>query len=218
MKKLKNFLALTAVCAGIYSQASAQIITDSEPITIFVDGYVVASNQDTLRGKVMVTQQMNYVTQISFKDKDGKKTKYSPDDVLAFGQKRPKLMRDFADLTTIDKEQVHYESKAHPKKADKKVFMERLMDGDKIKLYNNPSGAEGSTSIGGFKLNEKESSYVVVKQGEKPFILKKKNYEEEFDSMFGDCQPFMALANGKEDWKKFKQLGTVIENYNKQCK
>lgn len=217
MKKPFHLFVLTACMATAHVTASAQIVTDTEPITMFVDGYVVKESQDTLRGKVMVTQQMNYVTQISFKDKDGNKTKYAASDIVAFGQKRPKFMRDFADLTTIDKEQVHYESKAHPKKEGKMVFMERLMNGSKIKLYNNPSGGEGSTSIGGFKLNENEASYVVVKQGDKPFILKKKNYEDEFDSLFGDCSSFMAYANGKPELKKFKQLGTVVENYNKSC-
>lgn len=217
MKKPYHFFAFTVLLAAMYAEASAQIVTDSELITMFVDGYVVKTDQDTLRGKVMVTQQNNYATQISFKDKDGNKTKYGADDIIAFGQKRPKLMRDFTDLTTVDKEQVHYESKAHPKKEGKLVFMERLMDGNKIKLYNNPSGGEGSTSIGGFKLNENEASYVVVKQGGKPFILKKKNYEDEFDSLFGDCSDFMASAKSKPEWKKFKQLGTVVETYNKSC-
>lgn len=187
MKKPFQFFALTALIATTYVSASAQIITDSELITLFVDGYVVKAGKDTLLGKVMVTQQNNYATQISFKDKDGNKTKFGADDIVAFGQKPPKLMRDFTDLTTVDKEQVYYESKAHPKKEGKLVFMERLMNGSKIKLYNNPSGGEGSTSIGGFKLNENEASYVVVKQDGKPFILKKKNYEDEFDSLFGDC-------------------------------
>lgn len=216
MKK-HHIFALTAVLAMLGYKASAQIITDTEPITTFVDGYVVAGTQDTLQGKVMVTQQMNYVTQISFKDKDGKKTKYSPDDIIAFGQKRPKLMRDFTDLTTVDKEQVHYESKANPKKEGKKVFMERLMDGNKIKIYNNPSGGEKSTSLAGIKLSEKEASYVVVKQDDKPFILKKKNYEDEFDSIFGDCPSFISAAKNNPDLKKFKQLGTAIESYNKSC-
>lgn len=217
MKKLNRLLAITAFSTLIYSNASAQIIADTDPITIFVDGYVVPANQDTLRGKVMVTQQNIYVTQISFKDANGNKTKYSPEDIVAFGQKRPKLLRDFADLTTVDKNQVHYESKAHPKKEGKKVFMERLMTGSKVNLYSNPSGAEGSTSIGGFKLSENDASYVVVKQDGKPFILKKKNYEEEFASLFGDCQSLMDSAKEKPELKKFKQLGTVVESYNTKC-
>jgi hypothetical protein len=117
---------------------------------------------DTLRGKVAVGMVNNYVTQISFRGPDGAdKVKYGPDDLLAFGQKRPDLLRDFTDLTSIDKEQVHYESKEHPRREGKKVFMERLMDGKKIRVYNNPAGGEKSTELAGFKLSEKETSYVV---------------------------------------------------------
>jgi hypothetical protein len=58
---------------------------------------------------------------------------------------------------------------------------------------------------------------VVVKKGAKPFVLKKKNYEEEFASLFGDCAGFMEYAKNKPDLKKFKQVGTVVENYNSRC-
>lgn len=213
---MNKLFSLAALFTAIACTAQAQIISDTEPITIPVDGFIVTNSGDTLVGKVNVTQTANYVTQISFRDKDGKKTKYSPNDLMAFTQKRPKMLRDFADLTTIDKNQVHYESHEHPKKAGKKVFMERLMDGSKIKLYNNPV-TEGSTSIGGFKISENDASFVVIKNGEKPYILKRKNYEEEFDSLFGDCPAFAAYVKTDDGLKKFKKLGTVVENYNKRC-
>jgi hypothetical protein len=213
---LTAFLAAAFAVAG--TSASAQILVDTDPIHVPVDGYVVTPKGDTLRGKVAVGMVNGYVTQISFRGPNGAdKVKYGPDDLLAFGQKRPDLLRDFTDLTSIDKEQVHYESKEHPKRAGKKVFMERLMDGKKIRVYNNATGGEKSTSVAGFKLSEKETSYVVQKADAKPFILKKNNYEEEFDALFGDCAAFAAYAKSQPDFRKFKQLGLVIENYNNKC-
>jgi hypothetical protein len=217
MKLIKHLLFLAAT-AAITLPATAQMVTDTEPIILSVDGYVVTNTQDTIPGKVAVSRVSNYVTQITFKDEKGTKTKYTPDQLMAFSQKRPKLLRDYNDLTTFDKESVHYESKEHPNKAGKKVFMERLLDGSRIKLFNNPSGGESSTTVAGFKLKENESSYVVFKQGSKPFVLKRKNYEEEFASLFGDCASFMDYAKDKPDLKKFKQLGTVVENYNTRCR
>jgi len=213
LKKTFLLAAFAAFSAG----ASAQMVTYTEPIMLPVEGYVVTTAQDTLKGKVAVTRIANYVTQINFHDGKGTKTKYTPDELLAFSQKRPKLLRDYYDLTTIDKNYVHYESKEHPTKAGKKVFMERLLNGSKIKLFNNPTGSESSTSMAGIKLKESESSYVVFKQGSKPFVLKRKNYEEEFASLFGDCSGFLSYAKDKPELKKFKQVGTVVENYNKSC-
>jgi hypothetical protein len=209
---------LAAALAVAGTSASAQILVDTDPIHVPVDGYVVTLKGDTLRGKVAVIGVNNYVTLISFRPAKGaEKVKYGPDDLLAFSQKRPDLLRDFTDLTSVDKEQVHYESKEHPRREGRKVFMERLMDGRKIRVYNNPAGGEKSTSVAGFKLSEKETSYVVQKTGARPFILKKNNYEEEFDTLFGDCAEFAAYAKGQPDFRKFRQLGLVVEQYNTKC-
>jgi hypothetical protein len=209
-------LAVAFAVAG--TPASAQILVDTDPIHMPVEGYVVTLKGDTLRGKVAVVGLNTYVTLISFRPAKGAdKVKYGPDDLLAFSQQRPDLLRDFTDLTSVDKERVHYESKEHPRRPDKKVFMERLMDGRKIRVYNNPAGGEKSTSFAGYKLSEKETSYVVQKADAKPFILRKSNYEEEFDALFGDCAAFAAYAQSQPEFRKFRQLGLVIEQYNNRC-
>ncbi len=213
---LTAFLVVALAVAG--TPAAAQILVDTDPIHMPVEGYVVTPKGDTLRGKVAVIMVNGYVMQISFRRAKGaEKVKYGPDDLLAFSQQRPELLRDFTDLTSIDKERVHYESKEHPKRPGKKVFMERLMDGKKIRVYNNPAGGEKSTSFAGYKLSEKETSYVVQKADARPFILRKSNYEEEFDALFGDCPAFAAYAKSQPDFRKFRQLGQVIEQYNNRC-
>lgn len=217
MKILKNAL-LVAILATFSNQVAAQMVTSTEPIVLSVDGYVVTPAQDTLKGQVAARVVNNYVTQIVFKDAKGTKTKYSASDVIAYGQKRPKLLRDYNDLTSVDKNYLHYESIEHPTKAGKKVFAERLMNGSRIKLFDNPTGSESSTNVAGFKLKENESSYVVYKQGSKPFILKKRKYEEEFAALFGDCTDFMNYAKSQPDLTKFSKLGTVVENYNSRCR
>lgn len=216
MKNLKIAL-VAAAFASLSLPAAAQMVASTEPIVLSVDGYVVTSAQDTLKGQVAARVVNNYVTTIIFKDAKGTKTKYTADDVVAYGQKRPKLLRDYNDLTSVDKNYLHYESIEHPTKAGKKVFAERLMNGSRVKLFDNPTGMESSTTVGGFKLKENESSYVVYKQGSKPFILKKKKYEEEFASLFGDCADFMNYAKDKPELKKFNNVGKVVENYNNRC-
>ncbi len=217
--KINLLTALLAAALAVAApSASAQILVDTDPIHVPVEGYVVTPQGDTLRGKVAVIMVNGYVTQISFRSAKGaEKVKYGPDNLLAFSQQRPDLLRDFTDLTSIDKEQVHYESKEHPKRPGKKVFMERLMDGKKIRVYNNATGGEKSTSFAGYKLSEKETSYVVQKADAKPFILRKNNYEEEFDALFGDCPEFATYAKSQPDLRKFRQLGLVIEHYNHKC-
>ncbi|SDK84637.1 hypothetical protein SAMN05421823_103704 [Catalinimonas alkaloidigena] len=214
---MKTFFGGVAVALFLAGPLQAQIVSDSEPLTVPVEGYVVTHTLDTLRGKVNVSGQAGYVTQITLREGSGRKTKYKAEDIRAFGQKRPKLLRDFTDLTTVDKQYLHYESHEHPKREGKVVFMERLMDGRKIKLYNNPAAMESSTSLAGFKLSEKEMNYVVFKEGEKPYILRRRNYEEEFNQLFGDCEEFMLYVANHPELRTYKRLGTTIEQYNLQC-
>ncbi|MGV3589809.1 MAG: hypothetical protein ACO1OF_22570 [Adhaeribacter sp.] len=216
MKNLK--IAFVAAAFAAFSMpAAAQMVNATEPIVLSVDGYVVTAAQDTLKGQVAARVVNNYVTTIMFKDAKGAKTKYTANDVVAYGQKRPKLLRDYNDLTSVDKNYLHYESIEHPTKAGKKVFAERLMNGSRIKIFDNPTGSESSTNVAGFKLKENESSYVVYKQGSKPFILRKRKYEDEFAALFGDCAAFMNYAKDKPELKKFNNIGAVVENYNKHC-
>lgn|GEM_PF-2657383 len=51
----------------------------------------------------------------------------------------------------------------------------------------------------------------------RPFVLKKNNYEEAFDTLFGDCAEFAAYAKSQPYFRKFRQLGLVVERYHAKC-
>ncbi|MBK9460241.1 MAG: hypothetical protein IPN94_12600 [Sphingobacteriales bacterium] len=203
----------------ILSNASlfAQALNSTQPIMFPVDGYVITNSGDTLYGKVSVTLVTNYVAQIVFKDtQTNKKVKYKPADIKAFCQKRNILFKDFEDLTTIDQDYVHYESHNHPKK-NKLVFMERLLNGSHIRMYDNPAAVTSNTSVGGITIDRDAYSYVVIKDQDAPIIINSPNFKETFPKLVDSCPAFVDFLTANDAKNKFRHLAFLVENYNRVC-
>jgi hypothetical protein len=212
MKKILLLFLVFPLCI-----CNAQIVENTEPIMIPVDGYVITLQGDTIYGKVNVSAMANFVTGITFRPDEGEKTKYSAGEIKGFCQKRNVIVRILdQDITTFDQKWVHYESGNNPKNG-KAVFLERLLTGKSIKVYNNPGGLKASTNVGDLKVADKEYSYILVKNGGPAFILKGKNFDEKYKEVFGDCDKFNELIKINPDKKKFKRLGFMVESYNFVC-
>ncbi len=200
-----------------YCLIKAQIAENTEPITIPVDGYVIMLQGDTLYGKVNVTSVANYVTGITFRPNEGEKAKYKPGDIKGFCQKRNIIIRWLEeDLTTFDQKWVHYESGKNPKNG-KPVFLERLLTGKRIKVYDNPGGMKASTNVGHLKVADKEYSYILSKDNGEAFIIKPRNFDEKYPGIFEDCSKFSEITKQNTNKKKFKHLGFLVECYNRFC-
>jgi hypothetical protein len=212
MKKILLFFLLFPLCI-----CKAQIAENTEPIMFPVDGYIITLQGDTLFGKVNVTTMANFVTGIAFRPDEGEKVKYKAGEIKGFCQKRNVIVRLLEqDITTFDQKWAHYESGNNPKNG-KAVFMERLLTGKRIKVYDNPGGVKASTSIGDTKIADKEYSYILSKDEGPAFIIKGKNFDEKYAEIFSDCDKFNQLINANPDKKKFKRLGILIELYNSMC-
>ncbi|MEO1049617.1 MAG: hypothetical protein AAFX87_03300 [Bacteroidota bacterium] len=214
---MKAYIINLILVVFVSTQVKAQdkLLKSIKPIKILVEGYVVSNSGDTLRGKVACLRVAGYVQTISLRDGQGK-SKFSASEVLGFTQKRPVLLKDFSDLTTVDQNWVYYESHPHPKKKGQVVFLQRLMDG-RIKVYDNPFGAERSSQLSIVQISQKESSYFVKKDGNSLIKLKNKNFDEQLKHLFFDCQRFEGFARDNPKTIKFKKLHYLVEFYNTTC-
>jgi hypothetical protein len=195
----------------------SQMLNPVEPITMAVKGFVISLQGDSLFGKVAVTgMKYNCVSKINFTSEDGTKTAYTPDQLQGFGQKRPAVLVDFSDLTSISQHWVIYESCPHPTK-EVPVFLQRLMDG-KIKVFENPSAMQSSTQIGGFTVDKGSGNYFVEKAGASPVKIDKKTWDQSFPSLFSDCDSFTNALQQHPEWKEFKKMPYAVDYYNMNCR
>ena len=119
----------------------------------------------------------------------------------------------------IDSEHLYYERALAPKKKKDVYRLYLLMNpgfDSKIKVYHDPWGNEGETSIGGISaFGGDEKSYLFVKDGNKSFKVKKKEYKKLFSELYGDCQIMMDEFGGKKN--KFKDLAGHVFVYDQAC-
>ena len=108
-----------------------------------------------------------------------------------------------------------FERALQPKKKDKYQMMQLLNPGwdNAIKVYQDPK-AKKSMAVGGV-IGGVVKSYLVVKNGNKSFKLKKSKYKKEFSNLFGDCnQMIEEFGAEKIKWDYFAKH---VFSYNEAC-
>lgn len=200
-----------------FQHTKAQLPSVSQPNVFLEKGFVVKHENDTLWGEIKVLSGMGFVQKILFKDKNGNKFKYTPNDILAFGQKRIYEAKGYSSLKHIDRKMLHYESRPHPEKIYKNVFMERLMTGNRLVLFSNPTGMNSEQNSNGFTDAENSVQYIIIKNKDTPIYIKKKDFEWKYDKIFTDCESFEEFINENITLKSFRYLALLIENYNQLC-
>ena len=219
-----RYLLFCATIAFNLASANAQLLL-SEPVVLPTEGYLITTAGDTLRGKVnVVSSAMDVVIQIAFKDdKTGQKSKFKAADIKGFAQKRNKFLASLIKDGLLDKNFIHYEARKHPKK-DKIVFMERLMNDPKTRVYAYPGEITTSsgigTSIGTFSTPDMDSySYLVAKNGSaEDVMVESKNFKKSFPPLVADCPAFSDELTKDTKRNKFINLGTLLKEYNAACK
>ena len=120
----------------------------------------------------------------------------------------------------INSEFLFYEHALAPKKKKDKSYLYQLLNpgfDSKIKIFHNPFGSEsgGSAILGVQVTGGEEKSYLLVKNGQKSFKVKKGNYKKLFMEIYGDC-PAMVEAFGNKI--KFDDLAGHVFAYDRICK
>jgi hypothetical protein len=206
-----------------------------------VYGYVLLSNGDTLQG--LVKWRLKYVennlAEIMFTSKNGNSKIFNASEIPGFGHYRG--MHPY----TPGPEDENYESIPSLNKGIP-VFIYRFLDG-RIKVFQhrtaqgmssgkveNPSKIDGITfsfspdeglSIGpsyktSYIIIEGRSgylSYLVSKDKGKLLEVNKKNYDNVFPALFGDCPEIGQEIEKNPDLTKFRNFMILAEIYNQIC-
>ena len=244
MRKEIGFITavLFIIAQSTFPELSAQ---PGMAATIPFDGYVILNNGDTLTGKIRWSLKYveNNPVEIKFIDESGYSEFFKADAIRGFGNTLPGWTVDepeFLGQSSQDYISVPSFKKNIP------VFMHRLLEGRIIVLQNRKSGMISSSttvvkkrfdgiafswspgeglSIGpsyrtDFRVIEARTrftSYFIIKE-KKPIIkIDKDNYEENFDSLFGDCPAISEELNKNPDLRSFRNFMILTEVYNRIC-
>lgn len=167
---------------------------------------------------------------------DDKKKKISADEISHMYLMPSGLSKigDFYDLTdnedkVVDHSMNHERFKEgyvyfeqtecyYKKNKSKKILLQLLNAGfcNKVRVYNDPMASESAgVGIGSFKVAGGDAKSYYIKKGDAPaFKMKKKEYKDKAEDLFGDCKDFYDSIMGKLNWSK---LGMHILDYSTEC-
>ncbi|MEM7105530.1 MAG: hypothetical protein AAF502_20500 [Bacteroidota bacterium] len=167
--------------------------------TNFVNGYVVTTEGDTLKGLLRKYRYSAKPSTVAiFQDKTGKKTKYKPKDLISY-------------KVGTDK----YETKIYSRPGLSPIvaFMKVVIEGHLTlysQAYQSASMPIGPNPIpGGTDIQE---SYYLEKQGYPLFFVKKMKFRKEIASYISDSESTINRMN--EEKMKYTDLRTIVNMYN----
>ena len=209
---------IIALLASLICQAQ---YTPLGAITLWTEGYVITTQNDTLRGKVRIGSLVNESpATVIIRTTDNAQIKLKSEDVRLIAQQIPNFAYATGSIPR-ERERIVFERVPNPHQQNKPVLLERLTRFDgAVALYIDASGWKKSTdfTFGNFVIetNHQELSYVAVKNGADAFIAKRGEIEAVYKRLFGDCSDFIAKnpTAARRDWR---YLGDMIAEYNRLC-
>jgi hypothetical protein len=190
-------------------------------ITMWTDGYVVTTQNDTIRGQVRVGSLVNdSPAGIIVRTDDNAKLKLKGDDLKLIAQRLPNFAYSTGSIPR-EREMIIFERVPNPRRKDKPMLLERLTpSGGNIALYFDVTGWKKTTeySFGNFVLgvDHQDLSYIALKNGSEAFVAKRGEMETVHDRLFGDCPTFIRNypTATRRDWRGF---GEMVASYNQLC-
>jgi len=113
--------------------------------------------------------------------------------------------------------EVVFDAVAWPDPEDR-VLMQRVNPGfdHRIRVYSHPNWKEGTTSIGSVAVaGDEPNAFVVVREGSAPVKVSKRNYDDRFAELYGDCPEFVASVPEKA--REFRDFADQLLAYDQQC-
>lgn len=184
-----------------------------------------------------IDRKKGLIEEITIKDLNKKKINLKPDDVLHMYiapsgfDKLAAFDKKSTDLTEISKDRsmhnefvkkgyVYFETTdVLIKKKKMNLLLQLLNPGfsEKIKVYFDPYADETmSVGVGGFKVAGGDAKSYYFKKGDAvAFKMHKKNYEEEFESLYGDCPELKKEFTKKLGWSNVEKH---VYFYSEKCK
>lgn len=200
------------------------------------DSYIYMNDGTEVVGKVKgIKRKKGLIEYVKLKV-DGETQKLLASDVSHMYLKPSGLekfsrgLEDAFDMTELEKDRTINEGfvkegyvlfetvKVMIKKTERTLLMQLVNPGfsNNIRVYYDPFASETmGASVGGMKLAGGDAKSYYVKAGDKmAFKLKKKNYEDELKSLYGDC----SVADGFDGKMKWTSFAKHIVHYSTKCK
>jgi len=235
--KMKNVIVLTVVfCLFSLATQAQYFLAPVNNIPYGKECKVVTKAGEKMEGKITgVLYIKNMLRSFTIKDEAGEKHKFKADQVNTVEMKIGKLAKIDAVMssgnTASDAKQAAFgelmnrdwmtlEQALLPKKKNKYRLLQLLNPGfdSQIKVYQDPNAKKTmGVGVGGVNLIGGEAkSYLIVKNGEKAILVKKKKYKKQFAQLFGDSPEVMKLKEeGKIKFKEFANHTFIYDQNNK---
>ncbi|GAA4456072.1 hypothetical protein GCM10023189_24750 [Nibrella saemangeumensis] len=215
-------MKLAALLAGLLLSTAA--FAQYQPlgaITFWTDGYVVTLENDTIRGQVRVGSMVNDSPMgIVVRTDDNKKINLKGSQIKILAQKIPGYAYATGSIPR-SRQMVIFERVANPRRNNKEMLIERLtVPGGRMVLYFDASGWKSNREItfGNFTIETlpKDLSYIVLKTDGSTMVVKRGNFDDAHETLFGDCAEFVKRypAATRRDWSRF---GDMVDAYNQSC-
>lgn len=215
-----NTLKISALLALLSPAVSFAQYAPLGAITSWAEGYVVTTENDTIRGKVRVGTMVNDApASVVVRTGDDKKVTFKGDKLRLVSQNIPKFAYATGAIPR-EREAVVFERVPNPRQNGKTTLLEQLSHPGKITLYFDANGwkKHSEYTFGQFTIgtNPRDLSFVVVKDQTSARIVKKGTIDDEHEALFGDCPVFVRQfpAATRRDWNRF---GEIVEAYNQTC-
>lgn len=227
---MKTF-RLLFLCMLVASFATAQdFLEPTESFSVKKDAIIKLKNGKEVKGNYRKSKRKKGLfLSITIKDAKGDKQTYKAEDIEYMYLPATKLEGFFKAMdkadnlskwdndSSLNEEYLkdgyaYYESVTTKVKRKTRVALLQILNPaycQKVRIYNNPwAGETAGLNVGGLKVTggDTRSYYVKAAGQEKAFLLKKKNYKDEFKNLYGSsCKAFL---------KKYKKIKwTDIEEH-----
>jgi hypothetical protein len=239
------FLGTGCLPQGLSAQNNQESVAPGEPPAVYVPGYVILTNGDTLKGKLKWSLKYveNNPVEIKFTAENGNTKIFPAGEIRGFGNMLKIWMDN--DPRPIFTDMEHYLTMPSMKKGVP-VFMDRMLDG-RIRVFLN----RGAIGIGGTTVTTEEkydgiafsfssdkglsigptyttnykviksrsryTSYLVSKDNGALVKVDKDDYGTHIKDLFGDCPAINDEITKNPDLALFKNFMLLAEVYNMLC-
>lgn len=230
MKKFTVLSLFILISLSSFSQAFITPVSTLPPVKIFKLELIDGTQIDGQKASVATINGL--IKSLSYKDAEGVKHKYKAEQIKTLKVKTGTFAKidmmvesssivdlidkDFNEI--LDREYIHYEQALLPKNKDKYRLLQLLNPGfdNRIKVYQDPNAKEtNGLSLGDVQVSGgDDKSFLIVKDGAKSEVLKKKKYKKEFPNIFGDCDLAKVMDSSK---MKFKNFAAHVFIYDQIC-
>lgn len=223
MQKLKITIMLLV---ALVSQVAAQEFLT--PYNTFVSdrlAYVITQEGDSISGYLRsATEASGFIRRVTILDEFGNKRKFKATQLQRFAIQpgafakieaaasstfslRQAIQTDFDEV--LDRDWLIYDSQQIPRRKNKTGLLQLLNPGfdQHIKVYHHPNGSKSMPiSMGNLRvLGGEDRTFLVVKNDQKPQIVRKAKYKKAFAQLFADDTNFIRNWHKGAKFRDFAQ-------------